>query len=156
MGESLGLPDALSIGLILALQNWLIWMFCWGCQIQITPLGVVVPNAFRVHRIPWQAIEEIEVNQGLVIKIFDQKSRKKVVQSIHYGSSTLGGFTGYPTHQEAARRLKEVRTYRQNASPEMPAMDYQNGIEIPWRSFIVAIVAGETVALAIVFLGAII
>ncbi|MEU8347780.1 hypothetical protein AB0C74_39300 [Spirillospora sp. NPDC048832] len=156
VGESIGLPGALFIGLILALQNWLIWMFCWGSQIQITRLGIDVPNVFRVHRIPWQVINEIKIEQGLVIKIFDQESKGKAIRSVHYGSSALGGFTGYPTHQEAVRRLEEVRAYCQRTFSEMPPMGYQNRTEIPWRSFIAALAISEAVALAMFSLGALI
>ena len=80
----------------------IIWSVAWLSFIRVEPGGLVVRNMFYVHTIPWDQVSGIVLGDGLEILLADGE----VVESVQFGGSLLGAFTGYPSYRKPLRRLQ--------------------------------------------------
>lgn len=81
-----------------------LWALGWDSAIRSTDDHVSITNFLVTSTVAWTDVEEVTVHDGLTIKLRDGRP----ISSVAFGSSLLGAFTGYSTHQRAFRLLREA------------------------------------------------
>ncbi|WP_157407343.1 PH domain-containing protein [Actinomadura atramentaria] len=129
-------PSAVVIvGVIVALVHWYASMFGWGGRLVATPHALLVRNVFIEHRIPWDRINGVGLDQGLGISLIDAGGGERTVRSLLFGSSMIGDLLGYPTYRRAVVWIEEHKSVfcAQGASNG----PYVRAVRIPWISLLV-------------------
>ncbi|MFF3257217.1 hypothetical protein ACFYWP_41010 [Actinacidiphila glaucinigra] len=80
------------------------WALGWDSAIRSGPDRLSVTNFLVTSSVAWTDVGEVAVHDGLTVVLRDGRT----IESIAFGSSVLGTFTGYPTHQKALRRLRQA------------------------------------------------
>ncbi|MFF2249749.1 hypothetical protein [Streptomyces sp. NPDC058142] len=80
------------------------WALGWDSAVRSTPDRVSVTNFLVTSAVAWSDVAQVTADDGLIITLRDGRS----IGSIAFGSSLLGAFTGYKTHQRALRLLGEA------------------------------------------------
>jgi hypothetical protein len=89
--------------MVLGTISTVVWLIGWTSAVRVGPSGIIVRNLLYVHSIPWSCVKEITLRDGLEIDI----KPSGVVESIQFGGSVIGGFTGYPTYKRAIKKMED-------------------------------------------------
>ncbi|MBR8638911.1 hypothetical protein KEF29_05235 [Streptomyces tuirus] len=81
------------------------WALGWDSAIRSTDNHVSFTNFLVTATVAWTDVDEVDVHDGLTITLRDGRE----MGSVAFGSSLLGSFTGYRTHQRAFHLLREAQ-----------------------------------------------
>ena len=90
--------------IIMAIGAYVLWLLATSA-VRIGKDGVIVDNFLLRHIIPWPHLIDIEVDDGLVIRVSDGPN----IGSIMYGGSVLGALGGYRLTERACARMNAKR-----------------------------------------------
>ena len=90
--------------IIMAIGAYVLWLLATSA-VRIRQDGVIVDNFLLRHVIPWQQLIDIEVRNGLLIRVNDAPN----IGSIMYGGSLLGALTGNRLAEQACTRMNAKR-----------------------------------------------
>jgi hypothetical protein len=80
------------------------WALGWDSAIRSTGTHVSFTNFLVTATVAWTDVEKVDMRDGLTIVLRDGRE----MGSVAFGSSLLGAFTGYTTHQRAFHLLRET------------------------------------------------
>ncbi|MEU1616466.1 hypothetical protein ABZ479_04085 [Streptomyces sp. NPDC005722] len=80
------------------------WALGWDSAIRSGPDRLSVTNFLVTSTVAWTDVGEVAIHDGLTVVLRDGRT----IESIAFGSSLLGAFTGYPTHRKALRKLQQA------------------------------------------------
>ncbi|MFF7212863.1 hypothetical protein ACFZAU_20360 [Streptomyces sp. NPDC008238] len=80
------------------------WALGWDSAIRSGPDRLSVTNFLVTSTVAWTDVDEVAIHDGLTVVLRDGRT----IESIAFGSSLLGSFTGYPTHRKALRKLQQA------------------------------------------------
>lgn len=92
------------VALIMTPIDYGFWLFA-SSAVRIGEDGVIVDNLLVRHIIPWPHLIDIEVGNGLVIRVSDGPN----VGSLMYAASLGGALVGYPGIEKVCARMNAKR-----------------------------------------------
>ncbi len=84
-----------------AVFSWFVIMMVLTSNIRVSDKGVTVTNLFVRHRVPWNVISSIRLDDGLAIHLTDGRK----VGSIQFGGSLGGALLGYRSQRKYVERF---------------------------------------------------
>ncbi|MFE6282868.1 hypothetical protein [Streptomyces sp. NPDC057877] len=114
-----------------------LWALGWDSAIRITADRVAVTNFLLTSTVVWNDVAQVTVDDGLTITLNDGRT----LGSVAFGSSLLGAFTGYRTHQRAFRLLAEAHLTASQAHHGESDSPVRVDVTFEWRRLLRALVA---------------
>ncbi|WP_344394589.1 hypothetical protein [Streptomyces vastus] len=113
------------------------WALGWDSAIRSTAERVSVTNFLVTSTVAWNDVARVTADDGLIIDLRDGRT----IGSVAFGSSLLGTFTGYRTHQRALRLLGEAHRTASQARPGKSNGPVQLDVRFEWRRLLCALLA---------------
>ncbi|WP_433348321.1 hypothetical protein ACQP25_33420 [Microtetraspora malaysiensis] len=124
--------DFVLVAGVAAVLLWVMIMIAWASNIEVSDKGVTVTNLLVWHRVPWNVISSIRLDDGMVIRLTDGRK----VGSVQFGGSLGGALLGYRSQRKYVERLNEALAESRKAASA--AGEYQMRVRIPAGPLIVA------------------
>ncbi|MFD3562528.1 hypothetical protein ACFWVU_23055 [Streptomyces sp. NPDC058686] len=113
------------------------WALGWNSAIRSTADYVTMTNFLVTSTVAWIDVAQVTVEDGLTVTLRDGRT----IGSIAFGSSLLGTFTGYRTHQRAFRLLREAHRAALRARHRKSNGPVGLDVTFEWRRLLCALVA---------------
>ncbi|MFF4791369.1 hypothetical protein ACFY2M_16720 [Streptomyces sp. NPDC001276] len=113
------------------------WALGWDSAIRSTDDRVSVTNFLVTSTVAWSDVAQVTADDGLIIALRDGRT----IGSVAFGSSLLGTFTGYRTHQRALQLLEEAHLTASQAHRGKSNSPARIDVTFEWRRLLCALVA---------------
>lgn len=100
-----GVRDTYAGAIGLSAFGYLFWLVGWHSAVRLSNSGVTIDNLLARHTIPWNALEEITAEYGLIFRLTDGKR----LTSIMYGGSIIGNILKYRYTKRVATMICSTR-----------------------------------------------
>jgi hypothetical protein len=99
------LPEEPAAAFLLGGMALLFWALGWDSAIRSSGDRVSVTNVLVTSTVAWTDVDRVSLDDdGLAIALRDER----ILDSVAFGGSLLGAFTGYRSHRRACRLLQEA------------------------------------------------
>ncbi|MFB7364727.1 hypothetical protein [Streptomyces hydrogenans] len=95
--------DGFASAILLTGISYFCWLIGWNSSFRFTRTHVSVTNVLVTTTADWRDVAGVDIEGGLAGLLRDGRS----LDSIAFGGSLIGEFTGYRTHRRACRLLRQ-------------------------------------------------
>uniref|UniRef100_UPI000A9022CA hypothetical protein n=1 Tax=Microtetraspora fusca TaxID=1997 RepID=UPI000A9022CA len=124
--------DFVLVAGVAAVLLWIVIMIAWTSNIGVSDRGITATNLLVRHRVPWNVISSIRLDDGMVIHLTDGRK----VGSIQFGGSLGGALLGYRSQRKYVERLNEALAESRKAASAVG--EYRMRVRIPAGPLIMA------------------